>query len=153
MFVDFILSHQAGGDKKVVLGLIDVVFLAVKFDLRVFDADTDFSEQLFAFRGGELYVGGGDELSVGEVFAESGGIVPLLRFPTVEIMVDVVLPIREFHARFPGSVFFLDIEIQLMGGEQRTASGYGFVDRVAVQKVVGGTMSPDFGDGAADGEG
>ena len=99
------------------LALIDVFFLAAKFDLRVFNADTDFSEQFLAFRRGELYVCGGDVFPVGEVFAESWGIIPLLEFPIIEIMVDVVLPIREFHARFPGSVFFLDVEIQLMGGE------------------------------------
>ena len=67
-------------------------------------------------------------------------------------MVDVVLPIREFYACFPSSVFFLDIEIDLMGGEKRTASGYGFVDCVAVQEVVGGTVAPYFGNGAADGK-
>lgn len=71
LFVDFILSHQAGCDKKMMLGLIDVFFFAAKFDLRIFDADTDFPEQFFAFGRGKLHVGGGNELPVGEVFAES----------------------------------------------------------------------------------
>ena len=99
------------------LALIDVLFFAAKFDLRVFNADTDFSEQFLAFRRGELYVSGGNVFPVGEVFAESWGIIPLLGFPIIEIMVYVVLSIGEFYACFPGSIFFLDVEIQLMGGE------------------------------------